>query len=76
MGYFSNGTEGDMYAQRYCIRCVHNQDAPGCPVWGAHSFHNYGQSDEVKDILNMFIPRSEDGMSNGQCRMFREVSIE
>ncbi|KKN12271.1 hypothetical protein LCGC14_1018230 [marine sediment metagenome] len=23
MGYFSNGTEGDIYSEKYCEKCVH-----------------------------------------------------
>ncbi len=34
MGYFANGTEGDIYEARYCARCIHrgDPDGPGCPV--------------------------------------------
>lgn len=46
MGYFSNGTEGMMFEEAWCSRCVHSDDRPGkaigdkdnppCPVWMAH----------------------------------------
>ena len=34
MGYFSNGTEGDMYEAQYCDKCQH-QDGPKAPkrIW-------------------------------------------
>jgi len=74
MGYFSNGTEGAMYQERYCRRCFHYgpEEGPGCPIWGAHLFLNY--SDEaVHVILDDLIPRSADGLTNEQCRMFHEA---
>lgn len=73
MGYFSNGAEGEMYQEDYCLRCVHYGDEnKGCPIWGIHLFNNY---DGVKDkkigsILNQLIPRSKDGLSNKRCELF------
>lgn len=32
MGYFANGTEGDMYEEQYCDRCVHQNAEVGCPT--------------------------------------------
>ncbi len=53
MGYFSNGTEGEMYAEEYCSRCVHWKDngsgCHGCPVWDLHFLHNYDQLPSDKD---------------------------
>lgn len=69
MGYFSNGAEGMDYERDYCDRCVHQE--PACPVWGAHLLHNYGASADVKEILNMLIPRDENGF-NEQCKLFIE----
>lgn len=79
MGYFSNGTEGMDYQDRYCARCVHNEDdpdKPGCPVWGAHLFYNRDQAENVavKGILDSLIP--VDGLRNGECRMFRAKQPE
>jgi len=42
MGYFSNGSESEMYARQYCARCVNWQDG-ACPVFGLHFLHNYDQ---------------------------------
>ena len=67
MAYFSNGTEGELYKNEYCRRCVHdaNQD---CAVWLVHLIHNYGSKED--SILHLLISRSKDGLSNEQCKMF------
>lgn len=72
MGYFSNGTEGEMYEAAYCRRCRHYGpvDGPGCTVWLLHLLHNYGQEGAVKEMLTALIPRTADGIGNQQCRMF------
>ena len=69
MGYFSNGTEGADYQERYCSRCVHdkNQD---CPIWTAHLMLNYQECSKPDSILHMLIPR--DGARNLPCRLFIE----
>lgn len=69
MGYFSNGTEGEYYQERYCSRCVHdkNQD---CPIWTAHLMLNYQECNKPDSILHMLIPR--DGIRNLPCRLFIE----
>ena len=54
MGYFSNGTEGQMYEERYCSRCVHRDDEYGCPIWNLHFVFN-GEA-EWRDTLDMLIP--------------------
>lgn len=71
MAYFSNGSEGMDYQAQYCERCVHdrNQD---CPIWLAHLMHNYDENDKPDSILHMLIPRSKDGLSNEQCKLFIE----
>lgn len=77
MGYFSNGTEGELYRERWCERCVHDgnhDDDPFCPIWNLHLEHAYTHHDHplVAPILNELIPRAEDGLSNKQCSMFVE----
>ena len=72
MGYFSNGTEGFEYEAKYCENCLHNNEDIGCPIMTAHFIHNYTDSDDVQEILNIFIPR--DGIYNEQCKMFIEKS--
>ena len=69
MGYFSNGTQGICYEEKYCCDCVH-YDA--CRVWLLHLDYNYGQfkeeNKEIKKILDMFIPQI--GLGNGKCTMY------
>ena len=70
MGYFSSGTEGAMYEERYCCDCEHFKEDEMCPVWAAHMLHNYEQDGAVKEILDLLIPRTSDGLRNDQCAMF------
>lgn len=77
MGYFSNGTEGEMYMARWCERCVHWRDdkdgrGDGCPIWDLHLLYNYDQHKKpsTERALAMFIPYV-DG-HNSQCVMFWE----
>lgn len=85
MGYFSNGTEGEIYQATYCDNCVHWRDLGdgrgyGCPIIDLHMLYNYDQHPEhsnnpeqaerTANMLNELIPRSENGLYNEQCRMF------
>jgi hypothetical protein len=67
MGYFSNGTEGDLYEEEYCSKCVH---VDGCAVWTAHMIHNYDECNKPESILHLLIPRSKGGSWNDKCAMF------
>jgi hypothetical protein len=67
MGYFSNGTEGEMYEEEYCSKCAH---VDGCAVWDAHMTLNYEECNNEDSILHLLIPRSKDGPWNDKCRMF------
>jgi hypothetical protein len=79
MAYFSNGCEGEDYAQRYCRRCVHSklEEAPGvhCPVMDAHWLWAYELANEHethgKKILDMLIPMNERNYP-ARCAMFHE----
>jgi hypothetical protein len=80
MAYFSNGTEGHLYQERYCNRCVHDLKQ-GCPVWALHLAFNGEQHDKqgnragtVHDFLNTLIPM--DGIHAGECRLFHEATPE
>jgi hypothetical protein len=79
MGYFPNGTAGDMYEAKWCARCVHHEDdpeKPGCPVMLAHVLYAYEECNSqsnAKHILDELIPIDEDGW-NKQCAMF--VTVE
>lgn len=71
MGYFSNGSEGEIYRARWCDRCLHDQKS-GCAVYLAHLMFNYDQCKDSKlaDVLSVLIPRTKDGLDNEQCKMF------
>lgn len=76
MGYFSNGTEGEIYEHNFCRRCVHAQGEHGpygCAVWQAHMQFNYAHCNDEESILHILIPRSEDKLENEQCAMFHEA---
>jgi hypothetical protein len=77
MGYFSNGTEGALFEERFCNRCVHSEIGRGeeigvgkpCPVWMAHLLYAYELCNEEehpgKVILDMLMPRVEFVASDG-----------
>ncbi len=77
MGYFSNGTEGEMFEERWCANCRHSDISggreigvdPPCPVWMAHSLYAYELCNEKehpgKVILDMLIPRKMVKASDG-----------
>ena len=69
MGYFSNGTEGELYREKYCDRCLHDisQD---CPIWNLHLEHNYKECNNEDSFLHHLIPR--EGIDNLQCKLFVE----
>lgn len=68
MGYFSNGSEGLAYQDKYCSRCVHDINQ-NCQVWLAHLLYNSGKENQVLELL---IPQNESGLGNEQCTMFIE----
>lgn len=69
MGYFPNGTAGDIYEAEYCARCVHDNDETGCAVMLAHNLYNYTECNKPESILHLLIPRDDKGF-NEKCRMF------
>lgn len=70
MGYFANGTEGDMYFAEWCHHCVHWSDEHGCPCWLIHLQMNYEECNNEDSVLHKMIPR--DGCENQQCFSFRK----
>lgn len=72
MGYFANGTEGEMYEARYCHRCIHQgpPDGPGCSIMLLHLLHNYEECNKPDSMLHTLIPRAPLPEGNGQCTMF------
>jgi hypothetical protein len=77
MAYFSNGTEGEMYHEQWCSRCLHdNPDAERlCPIWGLHLMRNYDDCNNDNSVLHVLIPRSADKLSNERCTMFVERGL-
>lgn len=67
MAYFSNGEEGDIYEDRYCRNCVHDES---CAVILLHLTWNYEQNKDAvkKEALEILIPTS--GYVNLKCTMF------
>jgi hypothetical protein len=70
MGYFANGTQGRMYEEYYCQRCIHYEK--GCAVLAAHYVYNYNECNNDKSILNILIPINEEKCDNDECNMFIE----
>lgn len=81
MAYFSNGTEGQMYEERYCNRCVHRDDEYGCPIWNLH-FAYVGEKrwQTTLDRLIPMVPKKIKGLGPvtfpGQCVAFQEGTPE
>jgi hypothetical protein len=85
MGYFSNGTEGLMYQERYCYRCANWRDkddgrGEGCPIMDLHFLYNTDQLNArgeregpIGDILQILIPERDGGVFNDECSMFLEA---
>jgi hypothetical protein len=74
MGYFPNGTSGEIYYEEWCSRCLHNGEPDTlCPVWSAHLIRNYDECNNKDSILHMLIPR--DGIGNSKCRMFVDKGL-
>lgn len=83
MAYFSNGTSGMMYIEKYCSRCRNWKDLDdgrdfGCPVWDMHQLLNYDRvkKPEIATILDSFIPMDKDGGYPIQCLMFDRMDGE
>ena len=70
MGYFSNGTEGMLYEDKYCEKCVHYHPEHNCPCLDAHMLWNYDECNKKDSILHKMIPLLEDSPGNGECIFF------
>lgn len=74
MAYFANGTEGMMYEDEYCSKCINYRDngsgSEGCPILDLHFIHNYDECNKKDSFLHFLIPRK--GIDNEQCSMFIE----
>ena len=68
MAYFSNATDGMVFQDLVCTKCVH-YDAEGCcPVLDLHMIYN-GEKDQ-KPILDMLIEDSPKIATLPDCKMF------
>ena len=81
MGYFSNGTEGAIFEERFCSRCAHSdyregkdfgdRDNPPCPIWMAHLLYAYelcnedAEKNPGKQMLDMLIRPVKKTASDG-----------
>lgn len=77
MGYFSNGSEGESYWATFCAKCIHREGPDkksGCSIWLAHLLHQYRAEGDLKDVLDLLIPRRENGLGNKRCTMFVEAA--
>lgn len=75
MGYFANGTEGEIYQDEYCFNCQNwtireGEPCEGCPIWDMHMMDNYDLCNVKDSYLNKLIPRQKRGLHNGKCVMF------
>lgn len=72
MGYFPNGTSGQIYQEQYCANCLHDVHKD-CAVWLAHLVTKYcdkdGQTSEAGKVLNFLIP-NDDAIGCKKCTMF------
>jgi hypothetical protein len=79
MGYFSNGTEGDKYEERYCNNCareilIHKGEEHGCPIWFMHMMYNYEECNNKDSMLHKMIPIESNKHRSfcGKCNFFLE----
>lgn len=78
MAYFSNGTEGMCYTEKYCDHCINWRDKKdgrghGCPVMDAHvlwAYEECNSQSNAKQMLDMFIPMNKETHFADECAMF------
>ena len=71
MAYFSNGEEGRIYHEQWCLKCLHWQgldDLHICPVWDLHVTYNRDGANNKEHFLHRLIPM-KDGYAT-KCEMF------
>lgn len=74
MGYFSNGTEGELYREAYCDKCRWDKGNQ-CPIWNAHLVFNYEECNKPESVLHMLIPKGKaPDFGNGECYFFMPES--
>jgi hypothetical protein len=78
MAYFSSGTEGEKYNEKYCERCINWRDlqdgrGSGCPIWDIHFLFAYDECNKKtagKKILDTLIPSNSKTGFAEECSMF------
>ena len=83
VGYFANGTEGEMFRESYCYHCANWRDlndgrGPGCPIMDAHFVYareECNSESNAKAILDMLIPPKTIIASDGFSLMINECSM-
>ena len=78
MGYFSNGSEGEIYWFSYCKKCNNwtkreGELEFGCPIWDLHILYQYNLCNSrslAKKILDFLIPTNKKECNNEKCSMF------
>ena len=82
MAYFANGSEGSMFEEQFCSRCVHEKpDDGGCMVWLLHLLWNYDavgkDADETKHMaLDLLMPDGKTATELPTCSMFYAIGEE
>jgi hypothetical protein len=87
MGFFANGTEGQIFQELYCEKCINyrkreGESTEGCPIWDLHLLFNYKQfgSKECKEMLEFLIKLEKVDTEHGEiktnsCTMFMENKL-
>lgn len=66
MAYFSNGSEGEMFHDRFCCKCKRDADND-CPIWLMHLLYNYDECNKEDSLLHKMIPKDL-----STCHFFKE----
>ena len=72
MAYFSNGTQGMDYQDRYCANCANADEDGCCGIWDAHLLYSYGAEGDLEGVLDILIPSDAAGNPT-KCSMHRPV---
>lgn len=81
MGYFANGSEGEIYQANYCFKCknwIDKKDGKGygCAIWDLHILYSYelcNSKSKAKKMLDFLIPDRD--CSNEECKMYLPKSL-
>ena len=81
MAYFSNGTDGQIYQEEFCLKCVNwvnlndGRDY-GCPIMDAHMVFEIHKGPQA-EVLRHFIPDStfndDHALCHSECIMFKTL---